>query len=282
MLQKSICIIFVISAYALLSDGVPHSQSNETKVVVTVKIDQSERDLLRAELESQRKLLDRLVKELDQRISRSYPLDCSEVKSSGIHDILIPNFSSEPFKVVCDASTSGGGWTIILRRMDGRVDFYRNWNAYKNGFGDLSGEFFIGLDKLRAMTENSCQELLILLEDFEGETRFEKYEEFAIGDEDHKYVLHTLGKASGTAGDSLTHHRGKKFSTFDRDNDDWKEGNCAEVSTGAWWYFDYMCHFGNLAGVYNDTSKRKGVNWYTFRGWYYSNKRAIMMIRPKK
>ncbi|KAH8393813.1 hypothetical protein KR215_000622 [Drosophila sulfurigaster] len=48
-----------------------------------------------------------------------------------------------------------------------------------------------------------------------------------------------MGKATGTAGDSLTHHRNHKFSTFDRDNDD-DPSNCAQIYTGAWWHVG--CH----------------------------------------
>jgi len=61
--------------------------------------------------------------------------------------------------VACDAKTQGGGWTKILSRMDGSVDFYRNWNTYKNGFGDLDGEFFLGLDKIHALTAEFSQHL---------------------------------------------------------------------------------------------------------------------------
>jgi len=190
---------------------------------------------LREEQERQGKLTDRLVKQLDEHSSWFSPQSCTSAKTSGIYDISVQNFS-KPFKVACDAQTRGGEWTIILRRMDGSVDFFNNWISYKNGFGDLNGEFFLGLDKIHALTAERTQELLVVLEDFEGDERFETYDEFAIGNEDEKYILHKLGRANGTAGDSLSSHRGMKFSTFDRDNDQYSSANCAAIFTGAWWY----------------------------------------------
>ncbi|XP_034475323.1 ficolin-1-like [Drosophila innubila] len=225
---------------------------------------------LRSEVERQKKVMDALI----------YPYNCAEVKSNGINEILIPKFSNQSFKVACDLETRGGGWTVILRRMDGSVNFYRNWTEYKNGFGNLDGEFFLGLDKIHALTADRKQELLVILEDFEGDKRLESYDDFAIGNEDQQYVLHTLGKANGTAGDSLDYHRGMKFSTADRDNDEKSNVDCAKVSTGAWWYRN--CQNSNLAGKYNDNTNHKGVIWYHFRGHEYSLKTAVMLIRPRK
>ncbi|XP_034471782.1 ficolin-1-like [Drosophila innubila] len=185
-----------------------------------------------------------------------------------------------PIHVTCDADTRGGNWTIILRRLDGSEIFYRNWNTYKKGFGKLDGEFFLGLDKIHALTEDYSQELLVILEDFEGDERYETYERFGISGEDEQYALNTLGQANGTAGDSLSYHHGEKFSTFDQDNDRLDDINCAETRPGGWWYKD--CHHSNLAGGYNDTDAGEGVNWYHFRGYNYALKRAIMMIRPRK
>ncbi|KAL7742414.1 hypothetical protein ACLKA6_019046 [Drosophila palustris] len=229
-------------------------------------------DLKRLEnsVEELAKFVDGLLKDLDKHHN------CTEAKFSGIHDILVPKFSIQSFKAVCDAETWGGGWTIILRRIDGSVNFTRNWAEYKNGFGNLDGEYFLGLDKIHAMTAARRQELLVLFEDFEGDHRFETYDEFAIGNEDQLYNLHTLGKANGTAGDSLWYHRGKTFSTFDNSSD---KGFCAIHGTGAWWYGD--CMTSQLTGTYKDNRLDKGVFWNTFRGHRYSLKTAIMMIRPK-
>ena len=84
----------------------------------------------------------------------------------------------------------------------------------------------------------------------------------------------------GTAGDSFSYHRGMAFTTKDRDNDI-EPYNCATTYHGAWWY--NKCHNSNLNGLYhhgNHSSYADGMNWYTWKGHYYSVKRAEMKIKP--
>ncbi|KAL7741419.1 hypothetical protein ACLKA6_000747 [Drosophila palustris] len=307
MLSKTIYLVFVINIFAVFSDAIRVSEYNETKLLLSINSQLSELrteqenqgkfidvllkamdiQYLKLELDRQGKLIDGLANDQELKQQKKYGVNkdsslrtqshyCTAAKSSGIYEILLPKFSSQPFKVACDAETRGGGWTIFLRRMDGSVNFYRNWTEYQKGFGDLNGEFFMGLDKLHALTAERSQELLVVLEDFEGENRFEMYDKFGIGGENELYALHTLGNASGTAGDSLLRHLGMPFSTFDRDNDK-HSTNCAEYNTGAWWY--NQCHHSNLAGKYKEHNN-KGVIWYHFGGWNHSLKRAVMMIRP--
>ena len=81
--------------------------------------------------------------------------DCSKLgetgfSSSGVY-YIIPDGGS-PMQVFCDLITNGGGWTVFQKRLDGSVDFFRNWESYKNGFGDLNGEFWLGNDKLHRLT----------------------------------------------------------------------------------------------------------------------------------
>ena len=48
--------------------------------------------------------------------------------------------------------TDGGGWVVFQRRMDGNEDVYCNWTDYVKGFGDLNGEFWLGLNKIATST----------------------------------------------------------------------------------------------------------------------------------
>lgn len=52
-------------------------------------------------------------------------------------------------------TTDGGGWTYIHNRVDGSQDFYQDFESYKSGFGNLAGEFWLGLEYIHQLTGNS-------------------------------------------------------------------------------------------------------------------------------
>lgn len=139
-----------------------------------------------------------------------------------------------------DLNCFARNWTVIQRRIDGSENFYRDWNDYKHGFGKKSNEFFMGLEKLHQLTSSQPHELLIVLEDFDNAKRYAKYDQFEIGSEAEQYKLKTLGTHQVNAGDSLSYHKGSKFSTKDRDNDQHRAMNCAEKLKSGWWF--NSCH----------------------------------------
>ena len=114
---------------------------------------------------------------------------------SGVYTIS-PDSSRGPFDVYCDHKTAGGGWTVIQKRLDGSVDFYRGWADYKCGFGNLNGEFWLGLDKMHQLTKAGRNIIRIELEDIKGKTAYADYDMFAVASERAKYQL-SLGTYSG-------------------------------------------------------------------------------------
>ena len=221
-----------------------------------------------------------------------FPEDCAAVYlnakmlnqnvSSGLYEIW-PRLG-KPFVVLCDMETDGGGWTVFQKRDDliPGENFYRTWLEYKRGFGELDKEFWLGNDRLSLLTNQDEYELRVDLEDFDEQQRFAHYYSFRIATELDKYRL-TLGKyIDGDAGDSLSTHDGRLFSTKDQDNDASSFQSCAQGYHGAWWY--HYCHASNLNGDYlrgyHPTTSGQGVNWRSFRDYDYSLKRTEMKIRP--
>nr|XP_045230164.1 ficolin-2 isoform X4 [Macaca fascicularis] len=197
---------------------------------------------------------------------------------SGWHTIYLPD--CRPLTVLCDMDTDGGGWTVFQRRVDGSVDFYRDWAAYKQGFGSRLGEFWLGNDNIHALTAQGTSELRVDLVDFEDNHQFAKYRSFKVADEKEKYNLVLGAFVEGSAGDSLTSHNNHSFSTKDQDND-LNTGNCAVIYQGAWWY--RTCHVSNLNGRYlrgAHDSFANGINWKSGKGYNYSYKVSEMKVRP--
>ena len=99
----------------------------------------------------------------------------------------------QSFVSFCDQTTAGGGWTVFQKRLDGSVDFYRNWIDYKQGFGNLRGEFWLGLDNIHRLTNQTNNKLQVELEDFQGNTVYAEYDTFAVADEADNYTLTVAG-----------------------------------------------------------------------------------------
>ncbi|XP_050093990.1 microfibril-associated glycoprotein 4-like [Anopheles aquasalis] len=204
---------------------------------------------------------------------------CKNVKSnvSGAYSIGLNNVGvSVPFRVYCEQNAFGGGWIVLQHRYDGSLDFYRGWNEFRDGFGDVGKEFWLGLEKIHQITKVRKHELIVELKDFSGNYAYARYDTFEIGSEDEDYALKDLGTYNGTAGESMSYNKQQKFSTKDRDNDRISSEQCAQEHEGAWWH--YRCTFVNLHGRYMNTDNPKSMSWDDFKGRHglsYSR----MMIR---
>uniref|UniRef100_A0A7M7N0G2 Fibrinogen C-terminal domain-containing protein n=1 Tax=Strongylocentrotus purpuratus TaxID=7668 RepID=A0A7M7N0G2_STRPU len=196
------------------------------------------------------------------------PQDCADIKASGLNISRIygihPEGVGRSFNVYCDMDTAGGGWTVFQRRKDGSVNFSGNWSHYKKGFGSVSGEHWLGNDKIHRLTSQKTYELRVDMEDFSGTTSHASYGEFMIGNETMNYDLKLGAYSGGGAGDRLGLHRGRQFSTRDRDNDG-SEYHCASYYSSGWWF--NRCRYCDLNGIYSDDgdlatpADKRGMLW---------------------
>ncbi|KAK6113042.1 Fibrinogen beta and gamma chains C-terminal globular domain family protein [Brugia pahangi] len=223
---------------------------------------------------------------------------------SGIYQIFLPTIGK--FNVLCDMKTNGGGWTVIQKRQNGQVYFAnRTWNEYENGFGDLTTSFWLGLNKIHALTAKENGNPVTLRIELRGDLCEDKNGcskqpngywwgewDFNIGDASQKYSLSISSALAGNLSERTITDRfyymnnGKSFTTIDQDNDKF-QGNCAQFRDfGGWWHND--CGYVALNGRYGDrTSKMRNMFWFygsgtrPFINYYIKPRETEMKLRSK-
>uniref|UniRef100_A0A8D0Y7Y6 Fibrinogen C-terminal domain-containing protein n=1 Tax=Sus scrofa TaxID=9823 RepID=A0A8D0Y7Y6_PIG len=231
-------------------------------------------------------------KQLDtfpHRPVQSHGLDCTDIKDtigsvtktpSGLY-IIHPEGSSYPFEVMCDMDYRGGGWTVIQKRIDGVIDFQRLWCDYLDGFGDLLGEFWLGLKKIFYIVnqKNTSFMLYVALESEDDTFAYASYDNFWLEDETRFFKMH-LGRYSGNAGDAFRgfckedNQNAVPFSTSDVDNDGCRPAcflngqsvkSCSQLHNNTGWWFN-QCGLSNLNGIHNFPGKflATGIRWGTW------------------
>ncbi|XP_068035064.1 LOW QUALITY PROTEIN: tenascin-X-like [Anomalospiza imberbis] len=222
-----------------------------------------------------------------------HPKDCAEEQLNGPGPsretlIFLRGDPARPLRVFCDMETDGGGWLVFQRRQDGSTDFWRGWESYARGFGNVSGEFWLGNEALHELTTATPTELRVDLRTAR-DSAFALYRDFAVGGAEERYRLR-VGAFSGTAGDALSYHSGSPFSTRDRDFRDPRDRRdpsgrprpppCAVAYGGAWWYRN--CHYANLNGRYGTPRDHQGIHWFPWKGFNVSIPFTEMKLRPQR
>ncbi|ALC44605.1 maker744 [Drosophila busckii] len=222
-------------------------------------------------LEEQKKKLEE-QKTKDEKKKSKERVNCSPI---GEQIIKVPGL--QPSEGLC---SGGHHWIVIQRRINGKEDFQRDWNTYRDGFGSSDGDFFLGLNKIHQKTHSQRHELYCYMETYDNTWYAARYDNFRVGSEADLFELQSLGEYTWTNinGDQLRVNEHMKFTTYDRDNDQWTDGNCANViRSGGWWYTRF-CGWCNLNAKYfpNEVYESKAIHWYAWN----TLKKVQMLIRP--
>ncbi|XP_006126821.2 angiopoietin-related protein 3 [Pelodiscus sinensis] len=200
-------------------------------------------------------------------------------RTSGIYSIK-PN-GSEAFNVFCEVKTDSS-WTVIQNRVDGSLDFNQTWESYTNGFGDLNGEFWLGLEKIYSIANQADYILRIELKDWRDNKHYVEYT-FTLGSSETDYTL-LLSETLGNISNALPEQTKLRFSIMDHDNATRRDFNCPQRYSGGWWH--RACGETNLNGKYinprseGKLERRRGIYWKPQKGRFYLIKSTKLMIHP--
>ncbi|KAI8477741.1 hypothetical protein Bbelb_445240 [Branchiostoma belcheri] len=213
-------------------------------------------------------------------------IDCSaifhwsnRVARSGVYTIRLAGANrTVPSTVAWRAGRAGrsscgvrtGAKSLGVRDLchNGSVDFYRTWEEYKVGFGNLSTEFWLGNDNIHLLTNQARYGLRVDLETFDGESSYAQYRSFSVLDEASKYKLSLGSGFSGTARNALQFRNNKAFATWDSDTATKK---ALKFRSAGWLSKNAL--FPNLNGVYytpqtvptQNRFLRDAIRWYVRR-----------------
>ncbi|XP_062611703.1 angiopoietin-related protein 7-like [Saccostrea cucullata] len=161
--------------------------------------------------------------------------DCLDVYSNvptpGVYTIHPPQ-SPHPFPVYCDQ-----GWTVIQRRTEGRIPFsspYRKWPDFLNGFGNVSGDYWLGNEKVFNILAQNSYKLRVEGVGYSGKLYWAQYEEFRIENERNYYRLN-VSEYTGNYADTMETANGNKFVTQDHPGDVSFFRDCSGLLAGGWW-----------------------------------------------
>jgi len=127
---------------------------------------------------------------------------------------------------------------LIQQKVDGSDFFNRSWAEFKVGFGDPSGNYWLGNELLSQLTANDSYKLKFDLQSRSDTSNwyYAEYSTFRVLTEADNYKLEVAGYSGNAGYDAFDWHNGMMFTTYDRDNDLSSSLNCAVKSGGGFWY----------------------------------------------
>jgi len=153
---------------------------------------------------------------------------------------------------------------LLIQQNDGSGSMNRSWSEYKVGFGDPSGNYWLGNDLLSQLTANNRYKLKFDLQSRDDNNwYYAEYSTFRVLSEADNYELQVGGFSGNVNDDAFNSHRGMMFTTYDRDNDPHRS-NCAPILGGGFWYP------GNCGWCRVNAARSTGrFYWYGLPGGFY-------------
>ena len=142
----------------------------------------------------------------------------------------------------------------MQQNVDGSDFFNRSWAKFKVGFGNSTGNYWIGNDLLHQLTNSHRRKVTFNVQTVDGRRFYAQYSTFNVSSEADNYAMTVYGY-SGNAGDAFSYNNHSMFSTYDRDNDEYVN-NCAAYNGGGFWYKSCA-----LANVNNARRHGDDFNW---------------------
>ena len=225
----------------------------------------------------------------DCRPKDCYDLKCYRVSNAedGPHTIYPSRPGLTSLQVSCDQETDGGGWIMYQRRVDGTVNFTRNWEEYKYGFGDHgdnTAELWLGNENVYQLVQSYGStewELRIEADAFDGTSCWLVASDFRMNNETLRYSMYWDSVTESVVGlaDDLNHQKLKPFSTLDN-SEGFRAKQCVSLYKGGWWYV--TCGLIFLNGEYENQRAQpsRSIFVYNFKR-QISLERSRMMFRPQ-
>ncbi|XP_078481960.1 angiopoietin-1-like [Ciona intestinalis] len=213
--------------------------------------------------------------------------DCNALYEAGyLQSDVYPIWIHQLYKftyVFCDMDvqtlSNTTGWITIQRRINGEINFDRGWQNYVDGFGNVHGEYWIGLEHLHALSNQNTTtdwfgdfvtppRMRIDFEDQDGITAYAEYRLFKVAGTYEKYRLIAayLDQATAIPYNVPTPISRNWFSTFDNNS---AFSGCPATFHGGWWFS--ACGESNLNGFYpvmGEKNSPSNIYWYY---WYTVN-----------
>lgn len=189
--------------------------------------------------------------------------DCTDYfraghRENGVYELDPSNNKYKRFNVYCNMTA--GGWTAIMRRdlSVNKIDFYHDLTRYKQGFGDLMGEHFLGLDYISLLTNMQDRELMLVIND----TQY-RVNNFKVLGEFYHYKLVVMDDIDRMPdGTTMLRLNNTFFSASDVDFDQATNGNCSTGWKSGWWFTDCYDHSVCMTGM--SMHSRVGVKKFTY------------------